>query len=115
MTAVRTAVAAAVQGVLAVVAWLGRVPGWVLGWFTSAKTGAVSAMRSLVAWLAGLPGRVRSAISGLLGVLRGVAVAAFNAFRAAAAARGGVPRFDPRSTCADVGGDRLPAWPGRQG
>ncbi|WP_282795187.1 hypothetical protein [Streptomyces sp. CC224B] len=86
-TAVRTGVATAVQGVLAVVAWLGRVPGWILGWFTSAKNGAVGAMRSLVAWLAGLPGRVRSAISGLLGVLRGAATTGFNAFRSAASAR----------------------------
>ncbi|MBB5103299.1 hypothetical protein [Streptomyces spectabilis] len=86
-TAVRTAVAAAVQGVLAAVAWLGQVPGMILGWFTSAKDFAIAAMVALVAWLAGLPGRVRSAIAGLLGVLRSAATAGFNAFRAAAAAR----------------------------
>ncbi|MFD9905639.1 hypothetical protein [Streptomyces sp. NPDC059063] len=86
-TAVRTAVAIAVQGVLAAVAWLAQIPGWILGWFNSAKDFAVRAMTALVAWLAGLPGRVRSAIAGLLGVLRNTAVTAFTAFRAAAAAR----------------------------
>ncbi|MEV0498474.1 hypothetical protein AB0I84_12840 [Streptomyces spectabilis] len=86
-TAVRTAVTVAVQGVLAAVAWLGQIPGWVLGWFTRAKDLGIAAMVALVVWLAGLPGRVRSAVSGLPGVLRSAATTAFSAFRAAASSQ----------------------------
>ncbi|MVO87935.1 hypothetical protein GPA10_25045 [Streptomyces sp. p1417] len=86
-TAVRTAVSAAIQAVLAAVAWLGQVPGMIGGWFTRAKDLAIATMRAMVSWLAGLPGRVRSAIAALLGVLRTTAFTAFTAFRSAASAR----------------------------
>ncbi|MFJ6659717.1 hypothetical protein ACIQNG_25690 [Streptomyces sp. NPDC091377] len=77
----------AVKFALAAVGWLGRIPGWIGTWFTQAKDWAIARALALVAWLLGLPGRVRSALAGLLGVLRQRAVSAFTAFKDAAVAR----------------------------
>ncbi|MEU0584591.1 phage tail tape measure protein [Streptomyces sp. NPDC006132] len=63
--AVRFGIAAAVNGVLAAVAWLGKLPGKISGWFGQAKDYAIRKVLELVAWLTGLPGRVTRAVSGL--------------------------------------------------
>ncbi|MEU0199129.1 MULTISPECIES: hypothetical protein [unclassified Streptomyces] len=83
--AVKTAILAAVNGILAGINWLSKIPGKVAGWFGAAKDWAVRKALELVAWMTGLPRRVGSAIAGLPGTLRTAASSAFQRFRDAAA------------------------------
>jgi hypothetical protein len=71
----------AVNGILAGVEWLSRIPGKIAAWFGQAKDWAISRALALVAWITGLPGRVNRALAGLLGVLRQRASNAFQAMR----------------------------------
>ncbi|MDN3021533.1 phage tail tape measure protein [Streptomyces sp. S.PB5] len=64
-SAVQSGVEAAVDGIVAAVGWLARVPGNVAGWFGQAKDWAIEKALALVSWLQGLPGRVSRAVSGL--------------------------------------------------
>jgi hypothetical protein len=75
---------AAVNGILAGIEWLSRIPGKIGAWFGQAKDWAVRKALALVAWVTGLPGRVNSALAGLLGVLRQRASTAFQALKNAA-------------------------------
>ncbi|MFI7014155.1 hypothetical protein [Streptomyces sp. NPDC050164] len=72
---------AAVNGILAGIEWLSRIPGKIGAWFGQAKDWAVRKALELVAWITGLPGRVNRALAGLLGVLRQRASNAFQAMR----------------------------------
>lgn len=83
--AVKTAILAAVNGIMAAIGWLAQLPGKIGGWFGQAKDLAVRKALELVSWMMGLPGRVGSAISGLAGTLRSIASNAFARFRQAAA------------------------------
>ena len=74
----------AVNGILAGVEWLSRIPGKIATWFGQAKDWAVKKALALVAWMVGLPGRVSNALASLLGVLRQRATSAFQALRDAA-------------------------------
>jgi ABC-type multidrug transport system fused ATPase/permease subunit len=74
----------AVNGILAGIEWLSRIPGKIASWFGQAKDWAVRKALALVAWVTGLPGRVNSALAGLLGVLRQRASTAFQALKDAA-------------------------------
>jgi ABC-type multidrug transport system fused ATPase/permease subunit len=74
----------AVNGILAGIEWLSRIPGKIAAWFGQAKDWAVRKALALVAWITGLPGRVNSALAGLLGVLRQRASTAFQALKDAA-------------------------------
>ncbi|MGD6750995.1 hypothetical protein [Streptomyces sp. BH105] len=78
--AVVSAVTAAVNWILAGVAWLGSIPGKISEWFGQAKTWAIVKMAEMVIWLQGLPGRILGAISGLLGRLKDWAARSFYAF-----------------------------------
>jgi hypothetical protein len=71
----------AVNGILAGVEWLSRIPGKIAAWFGQAKDWAISRALALVAWITGLPGRVNRALAGLLGVLRQRASSAFQALK----------------------------------
>lgn len=83
--AVKTAILAAVNGIMAAINWLAQIPGKISAWFGQAKDWAVRKALELVSWMMGLPGRVGSAISGLAGTLRSIASNAFNRFRQIAA------------------------------
>ncbi|MFE6284344.1 phage tail tape measure protein [Streptomyces sp. NPDC057877] len=72
------------DGILAAIDWLGTIPGRVAGWFEQAKTWAIARLAALLAWVIGFPERIRSALSGLLGVLHQRATSSFQAFRDAA-------------------------------
>ena len=71
----------AVNGILAGIEWLSRIPGKISAWFGQAKDWAIKKALALVSWITGLPGRVNSALAGLLGVLRQRASSAFQALR----------------------------------
>lgn len=85
--AVWAAVQAAVNWILAGVRWLAQIPGWVAGWFGDMKDRAARKALELAVWVSGFPGRIRSALAGLLGVLRNAATNSFNAFKRAALER----------------------------
>ncbi|WP_309029147.1 phage tail protein [Streptomyces alfalfae] len=86
-TAVVGAVQGAVQMILAGIQWLAQLPGMVAAWFNDMKLRAIVKALELAVWISTLPGRIRSALAGLLGVLRNAAVNAFTAFRNAAVTR----------------------------
>ena len=65
--AIRSAVSSGVNNVLSAISRLSAIPGQVRGWFTSAKTGAISAMTGLVSYMRGLPGRIVSAVGNIAG------------------------------------------------
>ncbi|WP_146046219.1 hypothetical protein [Streptomyces cahuitamycinicus] len=83
--AVKVAILAAVDGIMAAINWLSKIPGKVAGWFGAAKDWAIRKNLELVAWMTGLPRRVGSAIAGLAGTLRSAASNAFTRFRQVAA------------------------------
>ncbi|MGW3711343.1 phage tail tape measure protein [Streptomyces albogriseolus] len=72
---------------LAIIGYLGAIPGTVGKFFGDAKDAAVGRSIALVSWLAGLPGRIGSAISGMGGILRSAASRYFQGMRDAAVGR----------------------------
>ncbi|MGW0914649.1 phage tail tape measure protein [Streptomyces sp. NPDC002784] len=66
----------ATASILTAVQGLGKVPGWVAGYFGRMKDAAVERALALAAWLTGLPGRISKSIGSLGGLLtsKGVAV-----------------------------------------
>jgi phage-related protein len=83
--AVKVAIVAAVDGIMAAINWLSKIPGKIANWFGQAKDWAIRKNLQLVAWMMGLPRRIGSAIAGLAGTLRNAAANAFQRFRDAAA------------------------------
>ncbi len=63
--AVRGGIESAIDGILAAVGWLGKLPGRIQGWFGDAKDWAIRKLAELLIWLNGLPGRVTKAVTGL--------------------------------------------------
>jgi hypothetical protein len=55
----------AINGVIAAIGWLGRLPGMVIGWFGSIAGGAVGKLGELLSWLGGLPGMILGALGNL--------------------------------------------------
>ncbi|MEU3198512.1 phage tail tape measure protein [Streptomyces sp. NPDC006996] len=72
---------------LAIIGYLGAIPGTVGKFFGDAKDAAIARSVALVSWLAGLPGRAGSAISGMGGILRSAASRYFQGMRDAAVGR----------------------------
>jgi hypothetical protein len=79
----------AVGFILAGVALLAQIPGWVSKWFGQAKDWAVRQMVALVSWASGLPGRLYGAIASLAGGLSSRASAAFQSMKTAATKKAG--------------------------
>lgn len=63
-------IGAAVEGIMAAIAWFGELPGLVSGWFGEAKQWAVTKFTELITWLAGLALRAVSALASLPGALK---------------------------------------------
>jgi hypothetical protein len=63
--AIVAAIQVAINGVIAAIGWLGRLPGMVLGWFGSIASGAVGKLGELLSWLGGLPGMILGALGNL--------------------------------------------------
>lgn len=86
--AIRTAVSAAVSGVLTAIGWLGTIPGKVSGWFGGAKDAAVRKGSELLGWVRALPGRIISGLSSLGGSLASSASGAWQRFKDGAVSKG---------------------------
>lgn len=85
--AIRSAIGAAVDWIVAKVAWFATLPGKISGWFGQAKDWAIKKWNELVAWVRGLPRRISSALSGLAGQMRSRATQAGRALVSAIRSR----------------------------
>lgn len=67
---------------------LAAIPGRLWTWFNDARARAISAMVALVVWVGGLPGRIIGALASLAGRLASTALNAFMRFKTSAERKG---------------------------